>query len=72
MASGQVDPVVACEVHIAADRRNHPVPENMVSAKSSGGAALYFSSQELDRLTENDLKDPDVFRKALASLSKLV
>lgn len=72
MASGQVDPVVAYEAQIAADRRNHPVPENMVSAKSSGGAALYFSSQELDRLTENDLKDPDVFRKALASLSKLV
>ncbi len=72
MASGQVDPVVAYEAQLAADRRKNPVPEDMVSAKSAGGAALYYSSQELDRLTEKDLKDPDIFRKALASLSKLV
>ena len=72
MASGQVDPVTAYEAQLAADRRKNPAPENMVSAKSSGGAALFYSSQELDRLTEKDLKDPDVFRKALASLSKLV
>lgn len=71
MASGQVDPVVAYEAQAAADRRREPIPENMVSAKSAGGAALYYSSQELDRLTEKDLKDPDVFRKAIASLSKL-
>ncbi len=72
MASGQVDPVVAYEAQAAADRRANPVPENMVSAKSSGGESLYYSSKELDRLTEKDLKNPDVFRKALASLSKLV
>jgi hypothetical protein len=72
MASGQVDPLTAYEAQLAADRRNHPAPENMPSAKSAGGAALFYSSQELDRLTEKDLKDPDVFRKALASLSKLV
>ena len=71
MASGQVDPVVAYEAQAAANRRRDPIPENMVSAKSAGGAALYYSSQELDRLTEQDLKDPDVFRKAIASLSKL-
>ncbi|MBR2012746.1 MAG: hypothetical protein IJ995_00820 [Clostridia bacterium] len=71
MASGQVDPVVAYEAQAAADRRREPIPENMVSAKSAGGAALYYSSQELDRLTEKDLRDPDVFRKAIASLSKL-
>ena len=71
LASGQVDPVVAYEAQAAADRRREPIPENMVSAKSAGGAALYYSSQELDRLTEKDLKDPDVFRKAIASLSKL-
>lgn len=71
MASGQVDPVVAYEAQTAADRRRDPTPQNMVSAKSAGGAALYYSSQELDRLTEKDLKDPDIFRKAIASLSKL-
>lgn len=71
MASGHVDPVVAYEAQIAADRRNAPIPQNMVSAKSAGGAALYYSSRELDRLTEQDLKDPAVFQKALASLSKL-
>lgn len=71
MASGQVDPVVAYEAQTAANRRIDPIPENMVSAKSAGGAALYYSSQELDRLTDQDLRDPDVFRKALASLSKL-
>ncbi|MBQ3084460.1 MAG: hypothetical protein IJC46_03295 [Clostridia bacterium] len=71
MASGAVDPVVAYEAQAAADRRRNPIPENMVSAKSAGGAAQYYSSQELDRLTEKDLKDPNVFRKAMASLSKL-
>lgn len=71
MASGQVDPVVAYEAQAAADRRANPVPENMVSARSAGGESLYFSSGELDRLTEKDLKNPAVFRKALASLSKL-
>ncbi len=71
MASGQVDPVVAYEAQAAADRRANPVPENMVSARSAGGEALFYSSKELDRLTEKDLKNPDVFRKALASLSKL-
>ena len=38
---------------------------------SAGSEALFYSSQELDRLTEKDLKNPEVFRKALASLSKL-
>lgn len=71
MASGQVDPVVAYEAQVAADRRADPVPENMVSARSAGGAALYYSSKELDALTEQDLKDPGIFQKALASLSKL-
>lgn len=71
MASGHVDPVVAYEAQAAADRRANPIPENMVSAKSAGGAALYYSSRELDRLTEQDLKDPAIFQKALASLSKL-
>ena len=71
MASGQVDPVVAYEAQAAADRRKNPVPGDMVSAKSAGGAALYYSSVVLDRLTEQDLKDPNIFRKAMASLSKL-
>ena len=71
MASGQVDPVVAYEAQLAADRRRNPVPENMVSAKSAGGTNLYYSSQELDRLTDRDLKDPGVFKKAMLSLSKL-
>ncbi len=71
MASGAVDPVVAYEAQAAADRRRNPVPESMVSAKSAGGAAQYYSSQELDRLTDRDLQNPDVFRKAMASLSKL-
>jgi hypothetical protein len=71
MASGQVDPVVAYEAQAAANRRANPVPENMVSAKSIGSESPFYSSQELDRLTEKDLKNPEVFRKALASLSKL-
>ena len=71
MASGQVDPVVAYEAQAAANRRANPVPQNMVSARSAGSEALFYSSQELDRLTEKDLKNPEVFRKALASLSKL-
>ena len=71
MAGGLVDPVVAYEAQQAADRRTNPVPQDMASAKSAGGAALFYSSQELDRLTESDLKDPNVFQKALASLSKL-
>ncbi len=71
MAGGMVDPVVAYEAQLAANRRADPVPADMASAKSAGGAALYYSSRELDRLTEADLKDPNVFRKALASLSKL-
>lgn len=71
MASGAVDPVVAYEAQAAADRRRNPVPESMVSAKSAGGAAQFYSSQELDRLTEKDLQNPDIFRKAMASLSKL-
>lgn len=71
MAGGTVDPVVAYEAQLAANRRTNPVPEDMASAKSAGGAALFYSSRELDRLTESDLKDPEVFRKALASLSKL-
>lgn len=71
MASGHVDPVVAYEAQVAADRRKNPVPDDMVSAKSAGGAALFYSSKELDRLTAKDLKDPEVFRKAMASLSKL-
>ncbi len=71
MASGQVDPVVAYEAQVAFNRRSNPVPEDMVSARSSGGAPLYYSSAELDRLTEKDLKNPDIFRKAMSSLSKL-
>jgi len=71
MASGQVDPVVAYEAQMAADRRSNPVPADMVSAKSAGGASLYFSSRELDRLTPADLKDPHIFAKAMQSLSKL-
>ncbi|MBQ8600101.1 MAG: hypothetical protein IJ407_01795 [Clostridia bacterium] len=71
MASGQVDPVIAYEAQVAADRRRNPVPENMVSAKSTGGTSLYYSSQELDRLTDRDLKDPNIFKKAMLSLSKL-
>ena len=71
MASGQVDPVVAYEAQIAANRRLDPIPQNMVSAKSTGGTNLYYSSQELDRLTEKDLKDPNIFKKAMLSLSKL-
>lgn len=71
MASGTVDPVVAYEAQAAADRRRNPVPESMVSAKSAGGAAQFYSSQELDRLTEKDLRNPDIFRKAMASLSRV-
>ncbi len=71
MASGKVDPVVAYEAQIAADRRKNPVPQDMVSAKSAGGDAMYYSSQELDRLTDKDLQDPGIFKKAMASLSKL-
>lgn len=71
MASGQVDPIVAYEAQVAANRRREPIPENMVSAKSAGGTKLYYSSQELDRLTEKDLKDPNIFKKAMLSLSKL-
>ena len=71
MASGQVDPVVAYEAQKAYERRINPIPEDMVSAKSSGGGNLYFSSQELDRLTEADLKNPAIFKKAMSSLAKL-
>ncbi len=71
MASGKVDPVVAYEAQVAADRRRNPVPQDMVSAKAAGGTAMYYSSQELDRLTDRDLRDPGIFKKALASLSKL-
>ncbi len=71
MASGLIDPVVAYEAQKATDRRQNPLPGDMVSAKSAGGAEHYFSSRELDRLTEQDLKDPRVFQKALSSLSKL-
>lgn len=71
MASGAVDPVVAYEAQVAATRRLNPVPGDMVSAKSAGGATLFYSSAELDRLTEKDLRDPGIFRKAMASLGKL-
>ncbi len=71
MASGAVDPITAYEAQIAADRRRNPVPDDMVSAKTAGGAALYYSSGELDRLTDADLRDPGIFKKAMASLSKL-
>lgn len=71
MASGKVDPVVAYEAQMAADRRRNPIPGDMVSAKAAGGAAMYYSSQELDRLTDQDLRDPGIFQKAMASLSKL-
>lgn len=71
MASGKVDPVVAYEAQAAADRRRNPVPQDMVSARSAGGAPMFYSSQELDRLTEQDLRDPGIFKKAMASLSKL-
>ncbi len=71
MASGKVDPVVAYEAQQAADRRKESAPGEMVSAKAAGGAALYYSSGELDRLTQKDLEDPNVFRKALSSLAKL-
>jgi hypothetical protein len=71
MASGKVDPVVAYEAQAAANRRRNPVPQDMVSARSVGGAAMYYSSQELDRLTERDLRDPNIFKKAMVSLSKL-
>ncbi len=71
MASGKVDPVVAYEAQVAADRRRNPIPDDMVSAKSSGGSTMYYSSRELDRLTEKDLRDPGIFKKAMESLSKL-
>ncbi len=71
MASGKVDPIVAYEAQVAADRRRNPVPEDMVSAKSAGGGALFYSSQELDRLTDQDLRDPGIFKKAMASLARL-
>ena len=35
MASEAVDPVVAYEAQVAADRRANPIPANMVSAKSA-------------------------------------
>ncbi len=71
MASGTVDPVVAYEAQLAADRRREPALGDMVSAKAAGGANLYYSSRELDRLSQKDLEDPNVFRKALSSLAKL-
>ncbi len=71
MASGAVDPVIAYEAQVAADRRRNPVPDDMVSARAVGGAAMYYSSQELDRLTDKDLQDPGIFKKAMESLSKL-
>ena len=71
MATGQVDPVVAYEAQVASDQRRASGPDDMVSAKAAGGAALYYSSEELDRLTDRDLRDPGIFRKAMASLSKL-
>lgn len=71
MASGAVDPIVAYEAQLAATRRMEPIPSDMVSARSMGGASLYYSSQELDRLTQKDLRDPNIFKKAMESLSKL-
>ena len=71
MAAGEVDPVVAYEAQLAADRRREPKPAEMVPAAATGGAAAYFSSRELDRLSAEDLKDPGIFRKAMHSLSKL-
>lgn len=71
MATGQVDPVVAYEAQVAADRRREPALGDMVSAKAAGGDALYYSSDELDRLTDRDLRDPGIFRKAMESLKKL-
>jgi hypothetical protein len=71
MASGKVDPVVAYEAQLAADRRRESAPGDMVSAKSAGGGSMFYSSAELDRLTAADLKDPGIFKKAMASLGKL-
>ena len=71
MAGGLVDPVVAYEAQVAADRRKNPTPADMAGAKSAGTGTPFFSSRELDRLTEADLKDPGIFRKALASLSRI-
>lgn len=71
MASGAVDPVVAYEAQAAFNRRRETAPEDMVSAKSTGANPLYYSSGELDRLTQKDLEDPGIFRKALSSLAKL-
>ena len=71
MATGSVDPVEAYEVQLAADRRRRGAPDDMVSASANGSAALYYSSAELDRLTQKELEDPAVFKKALLSLSKL-
>ena len=71
MAQGGIDPVVAYEAQLAANRRREPKPPEMVPAAASGGAAAFYSSRELDRLTAEDLKDPGVFRKAMASLAKL-
>ena len=71
MATGRVEPLEAYEVQLASDRRKGEAPSDMVSAKAAGSAALYYSSAELDRLTQKDLEDPGVFRKALLSLSKL-
>ena len=40
--------------------------------ESTGGAGSeYFTSAQLDRLTEKDLNDPQIFKKAMKSLSKL-
>ena len=40
--------------------------------EATGGAASeYFTSAQLDRLTDKDLSDPKIFKKAMLSLTKL-
>lgn len=71
MATGTVDAVTA--YRIVRESEAKPKPPSTGSLKSSGSAAdkEFFTNEELDRLTPEQLDNPKILDKALKSLARL-
>ena len=68
-----VDTITAYEAIRAKEaRETKPKPPSTGSVKSNSvPESEYFTSEQLDRLTPKQLDDPQIYKKAMASLAKL-
>lgn len=67
-----IDPIVAYSAVAAAKQATaKPKPPEMGAVGQKPVEKEYYSNEELDRLTDKDLDDPAVYKKAMSSLLRL-